>query len=159
MKTLVIYDSFFGNTEKVAQAIGSAAGTPKDVQIVKAANANPQQLQGVQLLIVGSPTRAFRPSPATIQFLASIPVGGLQGVKVAAFDTRMMITDKTPGILRVLSGWFGYADKSISKKLLRKGGQATLPSEGFFVQDSEGPLKEGELERAAEWAKRIVATR
>jgi hypothetical protein len=29
------------------------------------------------------------------------------------------------------------------------------PTAGFLVQDTEGPLVEGELERAAEWAKQI----
>jgi len=156
MKALVIYDSFFGNTEKVAQAIGAALGAPDDVTVVKVADANLQQLQGVQLLIVGSPTRAFRPSPDTMRFLASIPANGLQGIKVAAFDTRMIVDDKTPGFLRLMAKWFGYADKTIAKKLLQKGGQPTLPSAGFFVLNSEGPLKEGELERAAEWAKKIL---
>jgi flavodoxin I len=157
MKSLVIYDSFFGNTEKIAQAIGAALGASGEVAVVKVADATLQQLQGVQLLIVGSPTRAFSPSPAIKQFLASIPTDGLKGVKVAAFDTRMVINEKSPGILRVMVKCFGYAEKAISKKLRRKGGQAVLPAEGFFIKDSEGPLKEGELERAAEWAKRIVA--
>jgi flavodoxin I len=158
MKRLVIYDSFYGNTEKVAQAIGGALGAPDDVAVVKVAAATVQQLQGVQLLIVGSPTRAFRPSPAIARFLATIPANALAGVRVAVFDTRMAIDDKTPAILRVLSGWFGYADKSMARQLLRKGGQATVPSGGFIVKASEGPLKDGELDRAAEWARGIVAT-
>jgi flavodoxin len=53
----------------------------------------------------------------------------------------------------------GYAAKPIADKLKKKGGKLVLPPEGFFVQGSEGPLKEGEVERAAEWAKQLLAAR
>ena len=52
----------------------------------------------------------------------------------------------------------GYAAEPIAKGLKRKGGDQRLPPEGFYVADTEGPLKEGELERAAEWAQRVVAS-
>ena len=51
---------------------------------------------------------------------------------------------------------FGYADKPIGNRLVKKGGDLALPLAGFFVDDSEGPLRAGELERAAEWVLRIV---
>ena len=50
---------------------------------------------------------------------------------------------------------FGYAAKPISEKLRRKGGELIVAPEGFFVKDVEGPLKEGELERAEAWAREI----
>jgi hypothetical protein len=52
---------------------------------------------------------------------------------------------------------FGYAAKPISEKLRKKGGELIIAPEGFFVKDVEGPLKEGELERAAAWAREITA--
>jgi flavodoxin len=156
MKALVIYDSFFGNTEKVAKAIGSALGDPKGVIACRVDEANRDLLKGLDLLIVGSPTRAFSPSPAIKTFIKSIPGKSLEGVKVTAFDTRMKIDEKTPGILRFFAGIFGYADKPILGSLVKKGGNEAVPSEGFFVVGSEGPLADGELERAAEWAKKIT---
>ena len=156
MKALVIYDSFFGNTEKVANAIGSALGNPKDVTVRRVSESNLDQLKGVELLIVGSPTRAFSPTPAIKSFVKSLPGGSLEGVKVSAFDTRMNIDEKTPGILRFFAGIFGYADKPILNGLVKKGGKQVLPSEGFFVIGSEGPLADGELERAADWAIKII---
>jgi flavodoxin len=158
MKALIIYDSFFGNTEKIALAIGKAFGNAKEVTICKAVDVKPNMLDGLNYLIVGSPTRAFSPSPATKSFLKSIPSKQLAGVKVAAFDTRIAVTDKLPGIVRFMMKLFGYADKPILDGLKKKGGQKTVPPEGFFVLDSEGPLEKGELERAVVWVKQIKKT-
>ena len=155
MKTLVVYDSFFSNTEKIALAIGKAFGNTKEVTICKAVNVKPDMLDGLDYLIVGSPTRAFSPSPATKSFLKGIPSKKLAGVKVAPFDTRIAMTDKLPGFLRFMVKLFGYADKPILDGLKKKGGQETIPSEGFFVLDSEGPLEKDELERAVVWVKKI----
>ena len=155
MKALIVYDSFFGNTEKIALAIGKAFGNAKEVTICKAVDVKPNMLDGLDYLIVGSPTRAFSPSPATKSFLKGIPSKQLVGVKVTAFDTRIAMTDKLPGFLRFLVKLFGYADKPILEK---KGGQETIPSEGFFVLDSAGPLEKGELERAVLWVKQIKKT-
>ncbi len=155
MKSLVIYDSFFGNTEKIAKAIGSAVGNPKDVTVCRVSDANLDQLKGLELLIAGSPTRAFRPTPAIKTFINSIPGKSLKGIRVTAFDTRIAMSEKVPAILRFMAKLFGYADKPIMGGLIKKGGEQIMPSEGFFVVGSEGPLAEGELERAAEWAKKI----
>jgi flavodoxin len=70
MKTLIVYDSVFGNTQKIAQAIAGALDCLDVLQVV---NANLNQLSGLDLLIVGSPTRGFRPTPAITAFLKSIP--------------------------------------------------------------------------------------
>jgi len=160
MKALLVYDSFFGNTERIAQSIGNALGPPEDVGILRVGNVRPEQLAGLKLMIVGSPTRAFRPSPAVTNFLKSIPKNGLKGVKVAAFDTRMTEEEINSAvfILRILVNIFGYAARPISDRLVKKGGQLIVPPEGFFVHGTEGPLKEGELERASNWAMQIIAT-
>jgi flavodoxin len=159
MEALVVYDSFFGNTERIAQAIGNALGRQENVGIVRVADVRPEQLTGLKLLIVGSPTRAFRPSPAIKKFLKSIPKNGLKGVKVAAFDTRVTDEeiDSAVFILRIMVNIFGYAAKPIADRLVKKGGQLIAAPEGFFVQGMEGPLKEGELERASDWARQIIA--
>jgi flavodoxin len=157
MKALVVYDSYFGNTEKIAHAIGKALGPAKSVSVTKVDQAQQDQLQGVDILVVGSPTRGFNPTPATKSFLKKIHANGLSGVKVAAFDTRIPMGDNVPGFLRFMVKLFGYADKPLHNLLLKKGGQETVASEGFFVKDSEGPLLEGEEDRAAAWAKQIVS--
>lgn len=157
MKALVVYDSFFGNTEKIAQAVGKGLGSEKEVEIVKVGPADHHMLAGIDLLVVGSPTRGFSPSPGIKSFLKKLPAGSLQDVKVAAFDTRIPMGDNVPGFLRFMVKLFGYADKPMMELLIKKGGRETLPPEGFFVLDSEGPLKDGELTRAEAWAKKIRA--
>ena len=158
MKVLIIYDSGFGNTEQIAQAIGNALGSQEDVEILRVGNVKPEQLTGLKLLIVGSPTRGFRPTPAISNLLKSIPKNGLKGVKVAAFDTRLSTSDIESSAFRFLVKTGGYAAKRIVDRLKKSGGDLIMPPEGFFVEGAEGPLKEGELERAADWAKQIIAT-
>ena len=157
MKALIVYDSFFNNTEQIARAIGEGLGGEGEVGIIRVSEAKPEQLPRVDILIVGSPTRAFRPSPATSAFLRGIPREGLVGVKVAAFDTGLAMDDIGSPVLRFLVRIFGYAAKPISGKLKGKGGEVIVPPEGFFVAGTKGPLKEGELQRAADWGKRIAA--
>jgi flavodoxin I len=114
MKALVIYESFFGNTEKIARAVGASLGLSEE-DIVRVGDVKPGQLQGLDLLIVGSPTRAFQPCPETKAFLKGLPSGALKGVKVAAFDTRAIMNEKTPRILRFLAGLFGYAAEPVAR--------------------------------------------
>ena len=156
MKALIIYDSFFGNTEKIAHAIGDALSSSMKVEVFKVSDVKPEQLTGLDLLIVGSPTRAFRPSPGISSFLKNVSANQLQGIKAAAFDTRISVNYIRSHLLRFLMDLFGYAAKPISKKLGKKGAQIVIAPEGFGVMDTKGPLKEGEFERAAAWAKQII---
>ncbi len=158
MKVLIIYDSVFGNTEKIAQAIGNSLSSKENVETLRVSEVKPEQLIGLELLIVGSPTRVFKPTKAIMNFLNKIPLNVLKGVKVAAFDTRISTADVNSRLLNILVKLFGYAAKPIAYKLEKKGGSLIIPPEGFFVKDSEGPLKDGELERAADWAKLIIKT-
>jgi flavodoxin len=156
MSALVLYDSFYGNTEMIARAIGEALREFTDVKVVKVNQSPIRQMTGVDLLVVGSPTRAFRPSPETVRFLKSIPRGGIRGTRVAAFDTRIILEAATSGFLRMMMRIFGWAAPRIGKQLVDKGGVEALAPAGFAVVASEGPLKEGELERAATWARALM---
>jgi len=158
MKVLIIYDSIFGNTEKIAQAIGNSLSSKENVETLRVNEVKPGQLIGLDLMIVGSPTRVFKPTKAIMNFLNKIPLNNLKGVKVAAFDTRISTADVNSRFLNILVKLFGYAAKPIAYKLEKIGGSLIIPPEGFFVKDSEGPLKDGELERAADWAKIIMKT-
>jgi flavodoxin I len=147
MKALIVYDSVYGNTEKIARAIAGALAPSGEVKVLRAGEVNPSELVSLDLLIVGSPTQGGRPTKAILDFLNKLPEPAVKGVNVAAFDTRF--TTKLVAI-------FGYAAGKIAGSLKTKGGALILPPEAFFVKSKEGPLKEGELERAAGWAKRIV---
>jgi len=49
-----------------------------------------------------------------------------------------------------------YFDLGVGDRLAKKQGDVSMPPEGFFVEGTEGPLRDGELERAAAWARQIV---
>ena len=155
MKTLIIYESFFGNTEKIARAIGEGLGSSNEVEVMKIGDVKPEQLENVDLLILGSATHAFNPSPETKRFLSHLTSNSLKGKKAAAFDTRIALEDIKVRFLRFMVNLFGYAAKPISNKLRKKGAQIIIEPEGFYVKENEGPLKEGEIERAGEWGSRI----
>jgi flavodoxin len=148
MNTLVIYDSVFGNTEKIAQAIAAALQT----SALPVSQASIEQLLGLDLLVVGSPTRGFRPTEGIAKFLNGLSKNHLAGVRVAAFDTRIVLETIDSKALRFLVDKGGYAASTIAKTLEKKGGVLAAPPEGFFVTGEQGPLQDGELERAAGWA-------
>lgn len=156
MNILIIYDSFFGNTEKIAFAMRDALYGPATVQCIRIHEVIPEKLKDIDLLIVGSPTRGFRPTKPIVQFLDKLTADTLNNVKVAAFDTRIDVAKVNSRFLHFMVRIFGYAATPISVKLARKGGALVAPPEGFIVKESEGPLEDGELERAAAWAKEIA---
>ena len=148
MKALIVYDSVYGNTEKIARAIAEAITPLGEVKVLRASEATPSELASIELLIVGSPTHGGRPTPAVQDLINKVPK--LQGINVAAFDTRIPTK-----LVRV----FGYAAGRIAGHLTKKGGVLIASPEGFFVTGGKGPLKEGELERAAGWAKGILESK
>lgn len=156
MKAIIVYDSVFGNTEKIAKAIGDSIDSQNNVEVLRIDDMKLEKLEGINLLIVGSPTRAFRPTKAIADFLINIPANYIKGANAAAFDTRVSTTDVNSRMLNGLVKIFGYAAKPIAEKLQKKGGNLIASPEGFFVKDSQGPLKEGEIERAADWAKSLI---
>jgi flavodoxin len=158
IKALIIYESRFGNTEKVARAIGEAITSFGEAKVVKAGEANPSELSSVDFLIVASPTHAVRATPAVKEFLKKTPANALENVGVAAFYTRFSAKDKGIGV-RILLGIFRYATGRIMNSLESKGGHLGAGPMGFLVEESEGPLKKGELERAAIWAKEITKSK
>jgi len=122
MKTLIIYDSVFGNTEIVARAIFDEFENKDETQICKPEDFTPDLLKDVALLIVGSPTRGFRPTKPITDLFGSMGSDSLKGVKASSFDTRVKLETIKSGALRLLVKAGGYADKTISKLLIKKGG-------------------------------------
>ena len=147
MKTLIVYDSVYGNTERIAKAIADAITPAGETKALRASEASTSELASVDLLIVGSPVHGGRPTPAVQEFLNKTTQQSLKDIKVTAFDTRAASR---------FAKIFGNAAGRIAGQLTKKGGLLIVPAEGFFVIGTRGPLKEGELERAANWAKEIL---
>ena len=151
MKGLIVYDSYFGNTEKIGIHIYEALKDDHEVKLLKVHNVEKGDLENINFIVVGSPTRAFKATKAVMDFIKKMPKDALLGVKAVAFDTRMNTKDVNSKILNALVNVFGYAAEPIGKSLSGKGATLAIPPEGFYVSDSEGPLKDGELERAEDW--------
>ncbi len=142
MKALVIFDSNFGNTRKIAEVIAKKLKT-KAVQVSKVTK---DQMENLDLLIVGSPIIGWKPSEKMEKFLAGLKNGQLKNVKAAAFDTRVKLFIH------------GDAAGKISKALKNAGAEIIAQPKGFFVKGKEGPLLEGEIEKALEWASVISSS-
>lgn len=144
MKTLVVYDSVFGNTEKIARAI---AGTlPGTVKVSRVGDVSPDDVGRADMLVLGSPTVGGRATKPMQDFVQSIPGSAAQKVRLAAFDTRLKMK-----FVRA----FGYAAPRMAETMALKGFNLKLPAEGFIVRGRSGPLADGELDRAADWGKRV----
>ena len=167
MNAFVVYESVYGNTRAVAQAVADGLDGAEVVPVHEA----PDRVREVGLLIVGGPTHMHgltttrsrqmavealredggRPAepgaasePGLRAWLRDLPQ--TDGVPAAAFDTRV---DKSPWLT-------GVASRGIAKRL-RARGYDVRGTSSFLVADSEGPLEEGELERARAWGREIAA--
>lgn len=141
MKALIVYDSQYSNTQKVAEAIAKVFGS--DGMIVKVDDFRPAMLRGVDVLIVGSPTHAWNYTPSIGSFLATLQSENVSGMYAAAFDTSYS------------SIFAGSAARRINKALKRMGNVMLTRPKRFFVIGTEGPLAKGELNKATRWAEKI----
>jgi flavodoxin len=157
VNALIVYDSTYGNTERIARAIAGRLG---GARLLKAAEAGTGNLadQPCDLLIVGGPTQRHAASPAMRALLEDLPRGACKGTRAAAFDTRY----------RTSSFLTGSAASWIAGRLKRAGASLVLPPESFFMERDAPPqgekrrhelerLEPGEEQRAGEWAAAILA--
>ena len=156
MKIVILFDSYFGNTEKVAASIKEKLEPSGELIFKRFSTASPKILKNTDILILGSPTRAFRPTKSAVDFIKNLPPNSLKGIKTAAFDTRMDLKDVDSKFLRFMAGLFGYAAEPLQKMMINKGSTAAVKPEGFYVKGNEGPMYDGELERASAWAASII---
>jgi hypothetical protein len=166
MRALVVFESMWGNTGQVAQAVarGLEDRCPEEgpVEVVDVAAEVPGDLGGVDLLVVGGPTHAFslsRPKTREDAVTRGAPTGHeergirewLDGlpeaqVPVATFDTRVDKVRHLPG----------SAAKKAAKEVRRHHLGHVVDSESFYVEDMAGPLLDGELDRAQAWGSRLL---
>ena len=162
-RALVVYESMFGNTRRIAEAVADGLSTSATVDVVEVGASS--SLDEVDLLVVGGPTHAFGLSrSSTRESAADQAVGGIVSTgiglrewldaldnrhptaRVAAFDTRMKAA--------LLSG---SAARRALAKLRRLGFDPAARPESFAVTGMRGPLRDGEVDRARKWGVRIAA--
>ncbi len=159
MNVLIVYDSVYGNTERIARAIfGTLDGAHGGARLLKAEEAATLVGQPCDLLIVGGPTQRHAASPAMRAFFENVPRGTYKGTQAAAFDTRY----------RMSAFLTGSAAEWIAGRLKRAGAALAVPPESFFIARDVPPegekrrhelehLEHGEEQRASAWAVTILA--
>jgi flavodoxin len=171
MRAIVVYESMFGCTHQVAEAIADGLTDSAEVELVSVTEAGSSVVDGVQLLVVGGPTHIHGMSSTRSRAMAAEqaakPDSGLEldsgaegeglrdwlhqlpnvnGLAAAAFDTRIGT------VAPLLSG---RASKTIARRLRHRGAQLVAPAESFLVNE-DNALVDGELTRARDWGKSLL---
>jgi len=157
MKALIVYESAWGNTKAVAEAIAEGLADEITYELTPVGEALRLDQVEPDVLIVGAPTQAFGLSRQVTRDEAHQRGGQLVefGVRewlespsvtlrVATFDTHV----RHPNLP-------GYAGRKAAKKLKKLGCTLIAKPESFFVADYEGPLLDGELDRARSWGQEL----
>lgn len=147
MNSLVVYFSRFGNTRKIAETIGQALRSAGEVRVISTDQLTAADFLESDLVVMGAPTHNMTMPKAVHAWFTTIPRHTLPGTPVAAFDTSLR-----------LSRWLSpfTAGRKLARKLHRIGGKHIVPPESFYVTAREGPLYEGEVERARAWAVTLL---
>jgi flavodoxin len=140
VEILIVYGSQYGNTQKLAQAMARALSPSHHVRVVHAPVAGTLTADAVDLLFVGAPTQMRGLRLLAKPFLIGLEGRGFGGVRAAAFDTRMGDFAQT------------VASEAIARHLVGAGCRLVAEPESFLVLGLDGPLANGEVERAAAWA-------
>ena len=170
MRAVVVYESMYGNTRLVAEAIGEGLRPVHEVVVVPVREAGPELIAGAQILVVGAPTHAHGMSRRRTREAAADMAGkaeksvvleeGATGpgirdwlasleylnVFAASFDTRV----------RMPAALTGRASKGIDRELVRQGVHRIAEPESFFVT-KENALEAGEAARARRWGEKLAA--
>jgi hypothetical protein len=169
MRAVVAYESMFGSTHELAEAIADGLRTGCDVRVMRVDAVREEDLRDVDLLVAGAPTHAHSLSTGSTRQSAAdraddpkqdvsleqpeLSVGlreWLDGLTAppplfAAFDTRSDLP-------RLITG---AASARIGRELRRKGAVPVVPPESFRVDGYAG-LKAGEADRGRSWGERIA---
>jgi Flavodoxin domain len=169
MRAVVVYESMYGNTHLIADAIGAGLRTAFDVRVFPVSQARPEVVAGADLVVVGGPTHVHGMSRARTRkaavHAADKPVGGLTvepdalgpglrewfgwlgryQVRAAAFDTRM----HGPATLT------GRAAEGIAHRLRQHGFDMVAEPESFLVTKQDR-LEPHEQDRAREWGTTLA---
>jgi hypothetical protein len=177
MKVTIVYESIFGNTHEVAQAISDGireTDPGADAQCVAVGDASAAEPESTDLLVVGGPTHM---RGMTSEFSRKMGISTKEKAEAKGEPTHELDPDaEGPGLrdwfdalpkievgkkaaafdTRLGSPLAGGAAKGIARRLHRHGYDLLTDPEGFVVDDAYGPLQDGEIERATQWGAQLV---
>ena len=142
MKALVVYDSNFGNTKLIAEEVAEHLGN--DVRTLSVREFTPKDMAGVELLVLGSPINGWNATPTTMKVLDRFKEHDFDGVKFSTFDTRIKLFIH------------GDAKDKLAEVIAEKCVELIAEPREFYVTGRVGPLFQGEIESAAQWANQIM---
>jgi hypothetical protein len=168
MKAVIVYESMFGNTRAVAEAIAAGFRPGNEAVVVPVTQARPEVLDGADLIVVGGPTHVHGMSRAGTRKgaaqMAGKPDSGLtlepdaagmglrdwfaglghETTAAAAFDTR----------IDGLAMFTGQASKGIARLLRHHGFHLVAAPESFLITKGNR-LRAGEEARAKGWGRQL----
>lgn len=149
MKGIVVYDTSYGNTKKVAEVIADTlkeSGIEVDLFSLK--DVKKLSTQDYGFLVVGSPTRFGTMSFAMRSLLGKVKAEEWTGKPFVAFDTE------NPENVEKKQG---SASEKIAEKLKEKGLKQLVPVLKALVIGQKGPLVEGETEKIKSYATQLAS--
>jgi flavodoxin len=170
MRAVVVYESMYGNTHLIADAIAAGLRDGGEVVVVPVGGASEAIEAGVDLLVVGGPTHghgmtreitrkgaveAARKPGNPLEVDPDAEGEGLREwfdatdaltTKAAAFDTRFSAPP----------AFTGRASKGIAKRLHKHGCELVAEPESFLVTKQDR-LVDNEEQRAQEWGAQLAA--
>jgi len=159
---LVVYESLYGNTKLIAEAVGEGLAREFTTDVVEVGTA-PAEPSGADLLVVGGPTHQFGLSRQSSRQQGADDADGpvisldmgirewigclprVSGAVAATFDTSI----RKPNLP-------GSAARGAAKRLKKTGYRILVPGELFLVEGGKGPITDGELDRAHEWGHMLA---
>ncbi|MBN2281761.1 MAG: flavodoxin family protein [Candidatus Marinimicrobia bacterium] len=153
MKVLIVYDSLFGNTHQIAEAVQEGFQKNNEIKLFHVSKMPADSRDWPDLLVVGTPTHGGHSTGPVKNFISSLPGHALVDKFVAAFDTSIP-SEGQGTFVKLIIRVFKNAAPRLLKELCSKGGRE-IGYEIFWVKDKEGPLKDGESERAKKMGRRF----
>ncbi|KAA0233564.1 MAG: hypothetical protein JJLCMIEE_02460 [Acidimicrobiales bacterium] len=180
MRVLVVYESVYGNTHTIADAVAEGFRSPgTEIEVLAVDDASRELVQAADMVVVGGPTHAHGMSWATTRQTAV----GDEKKKAEEADPDQPaheLDESATG--EGLRHWFhdigkvertgaaafdtrfdrspaltGSAARGIARRLRHHGFDLLDEPTSFFVEDTEGPLADHEVLRAREWGEALSA--
>ena len=163
MNAVVVYESYWGNTAQIAQAV--ARGLGEGATALTTTAATPEALRDVDLVVIGAPLLGFAlPTEQMRSSLAgnpSTPPSDTSNPTVRTWLENLDVAPRAFATFETRIWWSpGSAASTVAKMLAKRGWQQVGKPERFMVTGRFGPLKPGESQRAEVWggALAMIAT-
>ena len=151
MNSLVVYDSYFGNTEKVAQTIYETLTSSGSSKLIHVSEASDLDIEDFDLIVVGSPTRYYKPTKPIVQFVREIKS---YDIRIGLFDTRM--DAEGHWILGPAERMLGFAVDTMDSIVSMGQAQMDVEPLGVYVKSTEGPIAKKSFKDIEAWTQLLI---